>query len=60
VKHGSSKRRCSSSEAAPTKFWLATVDHNMSFPGLVDLATLRGASRAIITTSSKENRPRAL
>jgi SRSO17 transposase len=28
-------------EAAPTKFWLATVDRNMSFRGLVDLAKLR-------------------
>jgi SRSO17 transposase len=28
-------------EAAPTKFWLATVDDNMSFRGLVDLAKLR-------------------
>src|SRR5260221_1150738 len=28
-------------EAAPTKFWLATVDRNMSFRGLVDLAKPR-------------------
>jgi len=28
-------------EAAPTKFWLATVDQNMSFRGLVDIAKLR-------------------
>src|SRR5579864_8100156 len=28
-------------EAAPIKFWLATVDRNMSFRGLVDLAKLR-------------------
>src|SRR5262244_1370101 len=28
-------------EAAPTKFWLATVDRNMSFRGLVDLVKLR-------------------
>jgi SRSO17 transposase len=28
-------------EAAPTKFWLATVDHDMSFRDLVDLAKLR-------------------
>jgi len=28
-------------EAAPTKFWLATVDRNMSFRGLVDIAKLR-------------------
>jgi SRSO17 transposase len=28
-------------EAAPTKFWLATVDRNISFRGLVDLAKLR-------------------
>jgi SRSO17 transposase len=28
-------------EAAPTKFWLTTVDRNMSFRGLVDLAKLR-------------------
>ena len=28
-------------EAAPTKFWLATVDRTMSFRGLVDLAKLR-------------------
>jgi len=28
-------------EAAPTKFWLATVDDNMSFRDLVDLAKLR-------------------
>jgi SRSO17 transposase len=28
-------------EAAPTKFWLATGDRNMSFRGLVDLAKLR-------------------
>jgi len=28
-------------EAAPTKFWLATVDPNMSFRDLVDLAKLR-------------------
>jgi hypothetical protein len=27
-------------EAAPTKFWLATVDRNMSFRGLVDVAKL--------------------
>jgi SRSO17 transposase len=28
-------------EAAPTKFWLATVDHDMPFRDLVDLAKLR-------------------
>ena len=28
-------------EAAPTKFWLATLDRNMSFRGLVDIAKLR-------------------
>ena len=28
-------------EAAPTKFWLATVDQSMSFRALVDLAKLR-------------------
>jgi SRSO17 transposase len=28
-------------EDAPTKFWLATVDQNMSFRGLVDIAKLR-------------------
>ena len=28
-------------EAAPTKFWLANVERNMSFRGLVDLAKLR-------------------
>jgi SRSO17 transposase len=28
-------------EAAPTKFWLATVDQNLSFRGLVDIAKLR-------------------
>src|SRR6266853_4034342 len=28
-------------EAAPTKFWLATVDRNMSCRGLVDIAKLR-------------------
>ncbi len=28
-------------EAAPTKFWLATVDRNMSFRGLIDIAKLR-------------------
>lgn len=28
-------------EAAPTKFWLATVDHEMPFRDLVDLAKLR-------------------
>src|SRR5499425_1238319 len=28
-------------EAKPTKYWLATVDPNMSFRGLVDLAKLR-------------------
>ena len=28
-------------EAAPTKFWLATVEGNISFRGLVDLAKLR-------------------
>jgi SRSO17 transposase len=28
-------------EATPTRFWLATVDRNMSFRGLVDLAKLR-------------------
>ena len=28
-------------EAAPTKFWLATVDRSMSFRGLIDLAKLR-------------------
>ena len=28
-------------EAAPTKFWLANVDRDMSFPALVDLAKLR-------------------
>jgi SRSO17 transposase len=28
-------------EAAPTKFWLANVDANMSFRDLVDLAKLR-------------------
>ena len=31
----------SKGEAAPTKFWLATVDRTMSFRGLVDLAKLR-------------------
>jgi hypothetical protein len=42
-------------EAAPTKFWLATVDRNMSFRGLVDLAKLAGASSAIIMTSSRKS-----
>ena len=28
-------------EAAPTKFWLATIDRNMSFRSLVDIAKLR-------------------
>ena len=28
-------------EAAPTKFWLTTVDRSMSFRGLVDIAKLR-------------------
>ena len=28
-------------EDAPTKFWLATIDRNMSFRGLVDIAKLR-------------------
>ena len=28
-------------EAAPTKFWLATIDRNMSFRGLIDIAKLR-------------------
>ena len=28
-------------EAAPTKFWLATVDRNMSFRDLIDIAKLR-------------------
>jgi len=28
-------------EAAPTKFWLATVDPNMSFRALIDIAKLR-------------------
>ena len=28
-------------EATPTKFWLATVDRNMSFRGLIDIAKLR-------------------
>ncbi len=27
--------------AAPTKFWLATLDRNMSFRGLIDIAKLR-------------------
>jgi hypothetical protein len=43
VKHGSPKRRCPSPKgwAAPTEFWLATVDRNMSFRRLVGVAKLR-------------------
>src|SRR5258708_1695465 len=46
LRPGNSQRSCagipaSARDAAPTKFWLATVDRNMSFRGLVDLAKLR-------------------
>jgi SRSO17 transposase len=42
-------------EAAPTKFWLATVDQNMSSAASSTSPSCGGASSAIITTSSRKS-----
>ena len=45
MKHGSPEETLliewPKDEAAPTKFWLATLDRNMSFHDLIDIAKLR-------------------
>src|SRR5258706_8911812 len=42
-------------EAAPTKFWLTTIDPDMPLRRLVDLASCAGASSAIMRTSSRKS-----
>jgi hypothetical protein len=40
-------------EDAPTKYWLSTVDKNISFRALVDLAKMRWRSSAITRSSNR-------
>jgi SRSO17 transposase len=44
----------------PTKYWLATVDKNISFRALVDLAKMPLAGRARLPGAQARNRARAL